>query len=739
MHSKDACKGTMACTLQLLGSLSSQDCLDVEKNGQKQELNALERARRRHIAYSVLDSLQTVDADLSMSTSVIESGFKQRNGSICDDRMKFNGLDSLDSLNDDIQMDSKVALESLISNPPQNPSIFLSNAMHSLMNLSVPMDLKESFDPSMNLMEQVYQEMNEDMSKRLSLLKPNNSDIQQPSFQSIIKHILYSNSNSNSYFKSNSSSILKTCRDTVEFRHNSSSSVSNTPLTSSIPKKQNKKPNTKHKVSIGINTDPPPQKTTRSINTDPIKFADDYVPKTTCANCSINSNEKENSNHKSRRKRVQVPSDNSSSDSDGNLSDDIMSDINKMNRLKDRNIPKLRKDDNETKFSAGRLRNPVDSSTSSSFITGAEKMQQDNATKNNGSMFGGNANGNMTAKRALGSSGRRSFVPPLKKNNSSESINDRSSTSKSSKDDSLEGEKLLNIPDELAQTIANEIIHTKTNVAWDDIIGLENAKKSIMEIVVWPMLRPDLFSGIRGPCKGLLLFGPPGTGKTLIGKCIASQSKATFFSISSSSLTSKWVGEGEKLVRALFAMASLKQPSVIFIDEIDSLLTQRSEGEIESTRRIKTEFLVQFDGCGTKADDRVLVIGATNRPQELDEAARRRFRKKLYIPLPSPESRKNIIRNLMKGQLNLLSEEDLDEIVKMTDGYSGSDMDGLIREAALGPIREITDINGVSLNDVRGVNLVDFKQALRQVRKSVGEQELKQYEKFVDEFGSSGL
>ena len=122
----------------------------------------------------------------------------------------------------------------------------------------------------------------------------------------------------------------------------------------------------------------------------------------------------------------------------------------------------------------------------------------------------------------------------------------------------------------------------------------------------------------------MLLFGPPGTGKTLIGKCIASQSGSTFFSISASSLTSKWIGEGEKMVRALFAVARVHQPSVVFIDEIDSLLSQRSESEHEASRRIKTEFLVQLDGATTEGDERILVVGATNRPQELDEAARRR-------------------------------------------------------------------------------------------------------------------
>ena len=195
--------------------------------------------------------------------------------------------------------------------------------------------------------------------------------------------------------------------------------------------------------------------------------------------------------------------------------------------------------------------------------------------------------------------------------------------------------------------IESEIVNNSLGVSWSDVAGLEFAKKTIHEIIVWPMLKPEIFTGLRAPPKGLLLFGPPGTGKTLIGKAIASEAKATFFSISASSLTSKWVGQGEKMVRALFAVAEVLQPSVIFIDEIDSLLTNRSEKDQESSRRIKTEFLVRLEGTRTNSKDRVLVIGATNRPQELDEAARRRFVKRLYIPLPNKNGREALVRRII--------------------------------------------------------------------------------------------
>lgn len=274
--------------------------------------------------------------------------------------------------------------------------------------------------------------------------------------------------------------------------------------------------------------------------------------------------------------------------------------------------------------------------------------------------------------------------------------------------------------------------------------GLEHAKKCVTEMVIWPLLRPDIFKGCRSPGKGLLLFGPPGTGKTMIGKAIAGEAKATFFYISASSLTSKWIGEGEKLVRALFGVASCRQPAVIFVDEIDSLLSQRkSDGEHESSRRLKTQFLIEMEGFDS-GSEQILLIGATNRPQELDEAARRRLTKRLYIPLPSSEARAWIIQNLLqKDGLFTLSEDDMNIICKLTEGYSGSDMKNLVKDATMGPLREALkrgiEITNLTKDDMRLVTLQDFKDALQEVRPSVSQNELGIYDNWNNQFGSLSL
>lgn len=305
----------------------------------------------------------------------------------------------------------------------------------------------------------------------------------------------------------------------------------------------------------------------------------------------------------------------------------------------------------------------------------------------------------------------------------------------------LDDERLKNIDKNIAQRILNEVVHKKATTTWDEIAGLENVKQAVNEIVVYPMQNPDLFQGLLSPAKGLLLFGPPGTGKTLIGKCIACESGATFFAISASSLTSKWVGEGEKMVRAMFAVARCLQPSVVFIDEIDSLLTQRVDGEHDSSRRLKTEFLVQFDGVSTSNDDRLLIIGATNRPQELDEAARRRFTKRIYIPLPDDKARCQIIKTQMSKGKSALLEDDLNFISNKTVGYSGADMTTLCKEAAMCAVRAIIRARGgaknIAKDDMPPINRADFEMALKFVKASVSGNDLTVYEKWDEKYGAS--
>ena len=250
-------------------------------------------------------------------------------------------------------------------------------------------------------------------------------------------------------------------------------------------------------------------------------------------------------------------------------------------------------------------------------------------------------------------------------------------------DDDELPEELQKYGKELVEAIESEILSSCATISFADIAGLPDQKAIVREVVCWPMTRPDLFTGLRRVPNGLLLYGPPGTGKTLIGKAIAHESTATFFGISSSSLTSKWMGQGEKLVRTLFAVAAYREPAVVFIDEIDSLLKARSSDENEATRRIKTEFLVQIDGVGSQGA-RVLVIGATNRPQELDDAARRRFTKRLYIPLPAQPDREELLLVLLQSCRHALDKKDIQQLATETAGFSGADLKSMaVRDICL--------------------------------------------------------
>ncbi|KAJ0258617.1 AAA-type ATPase family protein [Hirschfeldia incana] len=292
--------------------------------------------------------------------------------------------------------------------------------------------------------------------------------------------------------------------------------------------------------------------------------------------------------------------------------------------------------------------------------------------------------------------------------------------------------------DKLEEMINTTIVDRSPSVKWDDVAGLDGAKQALLEMVILPAKRRDLFTGLRRPARGLLLFGPPGNGKTMLAKAVASESQATFFNVSASSLTSKWVGEAEKLVKTLFQVAISRQPSVIFMDEIDSIMSTRSISENEASRRLKSEFLIQFDGVTSNPDDLVIVIGATNKPQELDDAVLRRLVKRIYVPLPDSNVRKLLFKTKLKCQPHSLSDGDIDKIVRETEGYSGSDLQALCEEAAMMPIRELgADILTIQANKVRPLRYDDFRKSMAVIRPSLSKSKWEELERWNSEFGSN--
>jgi vacuolar protein-sorting-associated protein 4 len=316
--------------------------------------------------------------------------------------------------------------------------------------------------------------------------------------------------------------------------------------------------------------------------------------------------------------------------------------------------------------------------------------------------------------------------------------------------------------------LASCVVTEKPNVKWDDVSGLFAAKEALKEAVILPMKFPQLFEGERKPWKGILLYGPPGTGKSFLAKACATEASGTFYSVSASNIVSKWQGEAERTVRALFDLARSTKPAVIFFDEIDSLLSARGEGENESSRRIKTEFLVQMQGVG-KDDKGILVLGATNIPWDLDPAVRRRFQKKIYISLPEKVARYDMFqRNLGKSIENTVTEEEFKELSELTDGYSGSDIATLTNDAVYEPLRKCQQTkffkkinNGqnvlpcspsdegairMELNEIEvpeslmapDVTRDDFIKALSKIRKTVSPEDLIKQEQFTHEFGQEG-
>jgi len=297
---------------------------------------------------------------------------------------------------------------------------------------------------------------------------------------------------------------------------------------------------------------------------------------------------------------------------------------------------------------------------------------------------------------------------------------------------------------------------------WDDISGLTTAKRSLQEAAILPLLRPDLYTGLRSPPKGILLYGPPGTGKTMLVKAVAHESQCILFACSASAMTSKWVGEGEKLVRTLFRFALDVAPSIVFLDEMDSLLGRRKsngDSEGEGSRRFKTEFMVQMEGItagsGSEGgvEKRMLVIGCTNCPWDIDDAVMRRFQRRIYVPLPDKESRlalwENISNKANEGEnpkrgdnsSASLTAQEIKQLVKISHGFSCSDIASIANEAAFGPLRDIGGIDvirNVKTADVRPILARDFIEAIKNSKKSVSNESLKHYEEWEDAQAAGG-
>ncbi|XP_039759885.1 katanin p60 ATPase-containing subunit A-like 1 isoform X2 [Pararge aegeria] len=300
---------------------------------------------------------------------------------------------------------------------------------------------------------------------------------------------------------------------------------------------------------------------------------------------------------------------------------------------------------------------------------------------------------------------------------------------------------------DLVDMLERDIVQKNPNIRWDDIADLAEAKRLLEEAVVLPMWMPDFFKGIRRPWKGVLMVGPPGTGKTMLAKAVATECGTTFFNVSSSTLTSKYRGESEKLVRLLFEMARFYAPSTIFIDEIDSLCSRRgSDSEHEASRRVKSELLVQMDGLGSAHDEPskvVMVLAATNFPWDIDEALRRRLEKRIYIPLPTQEGREVLLQiNLREVKVD--PEVDLHAIAKKLDGYSGADITNVCRDASMMSMRR--KIAGLKPEQIKQlakeeldlpVTKQDFLQALEKCNKSVSKGDIQKYLSWMTEFGSS--
>ncbi|KAH0665823.1 hypothetical protein KY290_028051 [Solanum tuberosum] len=259
------------------------------------------------------------------------------------------------------------------------------------------------------------------------------------------------------------------------------------------------------------------------------------------------------------------------------------------------------------------------------------------------------------------------------------------------------------------------------DVEFNSIGGLESIKQALCELVILPMRRPELFSHgkLLGPQKGVLLYGPPGTGKTMLAKAIAKESGAVFINVRISNLMSKWFGDAQKLVAAVFSLAHKLQPAIIFIDEVDSFLGQRKATDHEALTNMKTEFMALWDGFTTDQSARVMVLAATNRPSELDEAILRRLPQAFEIGFPDRKERAEILKVILRGE-RVEDNIDYDRIASLCDGYTGSDLFELCKKAAYFPIRDLLndEKSGKPSEEPRPLSELDLEKVIATSKKT---------------------
>lgn len=261
-------------------------------------------------------------------------------------------------------------------------------------------------------------------------------------------------------------------------------------------------------------------------------------------------------------------------------------------------------------------------------------------------------------------------------------------------------------------------------VSFEDIGGLSNTIDDLNQKVIYPLTMPHLYASasplLRAP-DGVLLYGPPGCGKTMLAKALAHESGACFLNVNISTLTGKYYGESNKFVEAVFTLARKLQPTIIFIDEIDALLSTRRSGDLDATTQVKTKFMTEWDGLGSANSNgephRIVVLGATNRKDAIDDAILRRFGKKIEVPLPGGEERLRILGLILKDTKIDRSEFDVPLLVFRMAGMSGSAIKDACREAAMAPVQEIIrdmkakglPLTAVNPNDLRGLRTSDFR------------------------------